>query len=112
VSRPSLKLKRRKNTGTRWNEEWEKFLGNFQALCKATNSQQQKISTRLHRQLISIRRRSRISENNSHQLLTATREVISLTNVGHYIQPPIHSTRSGWIKRLERMEEEKIPSSM
>jgi hypothetical protein len=32
--------------------------------------------------------------------------VISLTNVGHCIQPLIHSTRSSWIKRLARMEEE------
>jgi hypothetical protein len=37
--------------------------------------------------------------------------VISLTNVGHFIQLLIHSTRSSWIKRLARMEEE-IPSSM
>jgi hypothetical protein len=37
------------------------------------------------------------------------REVISLTNVGHCIQPLIHGTRSIWVKRLTRMEEE-IPS--
>jgi hypothetical protein len=37
--------------------------------------------------------------------------VISLTNVGHCIQPLIHNKRSRWIKRLARMEEE-IPSSM
>jgi hypothetical protein len=37
------------------------------------------------------------------------REVISLTNVGHCIQPLIHGTRSIWMKRLTRMEEE-IPS--
>jgi hypothetical protein len=37
--------------------------------------------------------------------------VISLTNVGRCIQLLIHSTRSSWIKRLARMEEE-IPSSM
>jgi hypothetical protein len=37
--------------------------------------------------------------------------VISLTNVGHCIQPLIHNTRSIWIKRLTRMEEE-IPSLM
>jgi hypothetical protein len=38
-------------------------------------------------------------------------EVISLTNVGHCIQPLIHAIRRRWIKRLARMEEE-IPSSM
>jgi hypothetical protein len=43
--------------------------------------------------------------------LIVKRGVISLTNVGHCIQPLIHSTRSRWIKRLARMEE-KIPSSM
>jgi hypothetical protein len=69
VSRPNLKLRRRKNVEMNWNEEWEKFLGNFQALHKEMNSQQQKRSTRLHRQLISIRRRSRISENRSDQQL-------------------------------------------
>jgi hypothetical protein len=37
------------------------------------------------------------------------RGVISLTNVGHYIQPLIQGTRSSWVKRLTRMEEE-IPS--
>jgi hypothetical protein len=36
-------------------------------------------------------------------------EVTSLTNVGHCIQPLIHGTRSIWVKRLTRMEEE-IPS--
>jgi hypothetical protein len=39
------------------------------------------------------------------------REVISLTNVGHCIQPLIHGTRCSWVKRLTRMEEE-IPSLM
>jgi hypothetical protein len=39
------------------------------------------------------------------------RGVISLTNVGHCIQPLIHGTRSSWVKRLTRMEEE-IPSLM
>ena len=43
--------------------------------------------------------------------LIARRGVISLTNVGHCIQPLIHNTRSRWINRLARMEEE-IPSSM
>jgi hypothetical protein len=36
-------------------------------------------------------------------------EVTSLTIVGHYIQPLIQGTRSIWVKRLTRMEEE-IPS--
>jgi hypothetical protein len=36
-------------------------------------------------------------------------EVTSLTIVGHYIQPLIQGTRSIWMKRLTRMEEE-IPS--
>jgi hypothetical protein len=43
--------------------------------------------------------------------LIAKSGVISLINVGHCIQPLIHNTRSRWIKRLARMEEE-IPSSM
>jgi hypothetical protein len=43
--------------------------------------------------------------------LIVRRGVISLTNVGHCIQPLIHNTRSSWIKSLTRMEEE-IPSSM
>jgi hypothetical protein len=43
--------------------------------------------------------------------LIVRRGVISLTNVGHYIQPLIHGTRSSWVKRLTRMEEE-IPSLM
>jgi hypothetical protein len=43
--------------------------------------------------------------------LIVRRGVISLTNVGHCIQPLIHSTRSSWMKRLTRMEEE-IPSLM
>ena len=43
--------------------------------------------------------------------LIARSGVISLTNVGHCIQPLIHNIRSRWIKRLSRMEEE-IPSSM
>jgi hypothetical protein len=43
--------------------------------------------------------------------LIVRRGVISLTNVGHCIQPLIHSTRSSWVKRLTRMEEE-IPSLM
>ena len=43
--------------------------------------------------------------------LIVRRGVISLTNVGHCIQPSIHNTRGRWIKRLSRMEED-IPSSM
>ena len=39
------------------------------------------------------------------------KRVISLTNVGHCIQTLIHGTRSSWVKRLTRMEEE-IPSLM
>jgi hypothetical protein len=54
MSRPTLKLWRRKNAGTNWNEEWEEFLRNFLSLRKEMNSQQQKRSTRLRRQLISI----------------------------------------------------------
>jgi hypothetical protein len=62
MSRPNPKLTRRKNAGKNWNEEWEKFLGNFQALPKEMNSQPQKRSTRLHRQLLDTRKRSRISK--------------------------------------------------
>jgi hypothetical protein len=43
--------------------------------------------------------------------LIVRRGVISLTNVGPCIQPLIHNTRSSWMKRLTRMEEE-IPSLM
>ena len=43
--------------------------------------------------------------------LIVRRGVISLTNVGHCIQTLIHGTRSSWVKRLTRMEEE-IPSLM
>jgi hypothetical protein len=43
--------------------------------------------------------------------LIVRRGVISLTNVGHCIQPLIQGTRSSWVKRLTRMEEE-IPSLM
>ena len=39
----------------------------------------------------------------------ARRGVISLTDVGHCIQPLIHGTRSIWVKILTRMEGE-IPS--
>jgi len=67
--RPNLKLRRGKNAQMNWNVEWKIFLEKFQALCREMNSQLQKRSTRSCRQLIDIRRRSRLFENRLDQQL-------------------------------------------
>jgi hypothetical protein len=69
VCRKNQKHGRRRDTELSWNAEWKTFSENFQLLCKEVNSQWKKRLIRLHRQLINIRRRSRLFVDRlDHQL--------------------------------------------